>query len=236
VGIHEWVKYILEVLGKWMDAISNPWQFMGQAFQPGSEQVYDGLEFYLTMLLVTFVPYAPVAFSQKGEMGDKMRVATNAILGLVSSAVLAMTWHFSFWLVGGQASFGGTYLAYVWAVSPYLPLMTLASLVAVAGLPPHLRRYALNPSTAQEALKRVNEDPRTSMGLVAVGSLGALAVLGWSIIMLLRCFCFVHDVSGWRLVGAILLSVVLAAPVGRVLKGLSSLLQSEPVAEPGAVG
>lgn len=57
------------------------------------------------------------------------------MVGLASSAVIAMTWHFVFSLLGGGASFSGTYLAYVYAGRPYVPLSAFSSLIVFASLP-----------------------------------------------------------------------------------------------------
>jgi hypothetical protein len=210
---------------RWRQAVLNPEQFLQPAFQPTEDQLSDGLEFYLIMFIVSFIFVAPLALAAKGEVANKTKIAINGALGLLFTGLVAMPWYAAFWLLGGNGSFSGTLLAYIYAATPYLPPTAFCGLIVFAGLPTRLRAYALNPATAQLAMKSAAEDPSTSKGMLGLGSLGTLGLIIWSVIVIFRSFSFVHGVTGWKLAGAILLSMVFAAPVSAVLRKVATLFQ-----------
>ena len=218
-------KQVLKFIETWIQSISNPKQFLGPDFDPSREVLMDGLEFFLAMLAASIILSAPVAFAQKDL---KVKAAVNAVVGLLASAAVAIVWHFPFWLLGGKASFSGSYLAYVYASSPYMPIFTFAGLITLAGLPPRLRPLAMNPATAQPAIQLAlaENDEQTSKHLVLLGGLLSLAVMIWSFIILFSCFRLVHGLGGWRLAVATVLSFALAIPVSLVFQKLAPILIS----------
>ena len=227
-NLHETAEYIVYFLQRWSAAISDPRHFLAPLFHPSDAQTIDALEFYLATLTFAFALQVPFVLGQKGELGEKARLAASSVVGLVSSAVIAMTWHLSFSLLGGGASFAGTCLAYVYAGAPYIPLISLASLITFAGLPSDLQHFALLPATAEAAMRRSWTDPRTKKGLVGLGSLGFICVMVWSAIVQLRSMSFVHRLTGWRLFWCIVISLVMAAIVTPLLKAIASVF-NQPV-------
>ncbi len=222
-NLHETAEYIVYFLQRWSAAISDPRHLLAPLFHPSDAQTIDALEFYLATLTFAFALQVPFVLGQKGELGEKARLAASSVVGLVSSAVIAMTWHFAFSLLGGGASFAGTFLAYVYAGAPYIPLLSLASLIAFAALPLDLQHLALSPATAKAAAQRGWTDPRTKRGLLGLGSLGFTCVLLWSAVAQLRSMSFVHKLTGWRLFWCIVISLVMAAIVTPLLKAIASV-------------
>lgn len=215
---------ILAVAARWRLAITDPRQLLDAAFQPTDEQVAAGLAFHLAMVAVAAALYAPVALTAGGLVG-KGRVLLTSLLGLLFTAVVALTWHAAFRLCGGQASFAGTYLAFVYAAAPYVPLTALCGVLMVTGLPGYLRPFALNPATARLALAVAQHDPRTSRGVIGLASLGLLAILAVNVVVTLRMFSHVHDLGGWRLAAAVGLSLLIAIPVNAVLHRVAAGVQ-----------
>jgi hypothetical protein len=211
----------------WRQAVEGPEQFLAQAFDPSEAQLLDGLELYLVMMSVSLLFTAPLALWQRGNLQDRSKGVANTVLGLLFTGLVAMTWHIAFWLFGGASGFTGTYLAYIYAAAPLVPLLAFSSVLVFAGLPPYLRRFALSPATSRQAVMLAQDDPRTQRGLVALGGLLSFGLMVWSAIALLRALSFVHNLSGWRLVGAIVLSMLLAVPVGAVLRAVSAVLRPE---------
>ena len=219
-----WIEKFFAVLATWSQSLLSPKEFVAPAFHPEHSQIVEGLEFVIAMMLGALILYLPLALTEKGDFAEKAKLATNATLGVISSAACAMSLHFAFWMLGGEASFAGTYLAYAYGMGPYLPLIAFATLLMVSGLAPPFRRPALNPFTAQTAMKSGIEDPHTSRGVVLIGSLAMLGLLGWSIIVFFRSLSLVHSITGWALGGAVLVSLVLMAPVGFVFKRMATLV------------
>jgi Yip1 domain len=235
--LHSLAVFVLQVSTTWAQAISDPQQFLSPSFQPTDEQITRGLEFYFAMIAVSLLLYAPfVLGSHKSELGDKAGLAASAFVGLFSTALLAMSWHFAFWLLGGASTFSGTYLAYVYAGSPFTPLITFSSLIIFGALPPDLRRYAINPTTAQKGMVRAWADPRTNKILFLLGTLLGLVFIVWSLIVMFRCMSFVQNVGGLGLVGAIVLILLITAVVGYVLKAVQSVFNptSDETLPPGS--
>ena len=224
-SLHSAAEFLLHVLKYWTRSISHPKQFLAPDFHPLDGQLIDGIEFYFAMLVVSLLLYAPFVLGQRGEFAEKASLAAGVILGLLSTTVIAMTWHLAFSLLGGGASFGGTCLAVIHANGPYLPLMAFASLIVFAALPADLQRHAVNPATAKFAMERGIIDPRTNKGLSALGGLATLALLAWSAVVTFRCLSFVHGLLGlWRVAGAVALSALIAAPLSVVFKAVASVL------------
>jgi len=223
----QYFEYVLGLLKTWMQAFSNPEQFLAPGFQPTDNQVVSGMEFYAVLVIVSVLLGAPLVVAQKGDLADKTRLAANGVFGVLSISLVALTWHISFWVLGGQSNFAGTFLAYVYGAGPYIPLTGLATWIVASAFPKHLLVYWVNPTMAQEGMRRAKDDPGTSTGMVALGCLFTSGIMLWSFIVVMRCFSYAHALSGWRLVGAILLSVVIAIPVGAVMKRMGTMLQRE---------
>ncbi|MFO0928040.1 MAG: YIP1 family protein [Gemmataceae bacterium] len=237
MALREVVKEAMVGFERWKQALLNPQQFLEVGFQPTEDQLTEGLEFYLMMFVVSFVLFAPLALAARGEVATKTKVIINGALGLLFTALVAMTWFAAFWLLGGHSNFTGTLLAYIYSATPYLPPTAFCSLLIFTGLPTELRAYALNPATAQAAMQVAAEDPQTSKGMVALGGLGSLGLMLWSVVVVFRSFGFVHELSGWKFAAAIALSIVVAAPVSSVLRRLSLALQGSTGLDlPGGLG
>lgn len=221
------IEKMLELCKRWFSSISEPKNFLDVAFHPSEQAIFAGIEFYIALLVISLLLSSPIFLSLRGPYSDKIRLMARGIIGLVSSAIITMTWHFSFWLFDGQATFAGTYLAYVYVWGPYLPLITAISLIIFSGLPASLRVYALNPAMKQEELAKAMNDPETSRGLVGFGTLMIFGITLWVFVLQFRCLSYVHNVFGWKLAGAILVSLILMGPVGMILKRLGTLSYSD---------
>jgi hypothetical protein len=209
---------------KWMSAIMNPGRFLSQDFVPTDEQLADGLQFYLMVVAVSVLIYGLIAiFVERGSLAIKGRMLANGLLGMISFFVIAMVVHIPLWLLGGKAAFSGTLLTYIYAGTPYGPLVSVGQWVLVSGMPPRLRRYALNPSTAKEAGKIAAQDPETDKITFFAGCFIVLGFTGWAIFLTFRWLSFVHDLHGWRYAFAIILCVLISAPVGAIIKRMGSI-------------
>jgi Yip1-like protein len=219
----------------WLAAISDPQQFLAPAYQPTKEQFVVGLEFYFKIVLVSLIIYALVAlFVGRGSVGVRAKMLANALLGLIFFFVVAMAVHLPFWFLNGKASFLGTCLAYIYGGVPYAPFMAIAQWVMVSGMPPSLRKYALNPGTAQEAGQIAGTHPETDKATFFFGSLLALGVMIWSTVSAFRSLSFVHDLGGWSLAGAIVISIILSMPIGALAKRMSAIpFEDEPEPQQG---
>jgi Yip1 domain len=220
---------IQQAVETWLAALSDPKQFLVPAYQPTKEQFVTGLVFYFEIVAVSLVIYALVTlFVGRGSVGVRAKMLANALLGLIFFFVIAMAVHLPFWLLNGKASFLGTCLAYIYGGVPYAPFMAIAQWVMISGMPPGLRRYALNPGTAQEAGAIAGKHPDTDKGTYFFGALLALGVMVWSLIAAFRCLAFAHDLGGWSLAGAIIISFILSMPIGAVAKRMSAIQFEEP--------
>jgi hypothetical protein len=228
LSLRSLAKEFLEGFKKWREAISDPKHFVQPGFDPTEDQLIEGIEFYLMLFSVSFVFLAPLVLTSKGETADKSKAAINAAIGLMFTGILAMTWFFAFWLMGGTSTIAGTFVTYIYAAGPYLPLFSALGLLIYTGLPERYRRAAMNPATTQAAMNAAVQDPETSKGPVMLGGCAAVGIMIWSMIVVFRCFSYVHEVNGWKLAGAIVLSLIVSAPVSAVLKKLSALIQGTP--------
>jgi hypothetical protein len=225
------VRQIQQDVEAWLAAIADPRQFLAPAYEPSKEQFVDGLEFYFKIVAVSLVIYGLVAlFVGRGSVGVKAKIVANAVLGLIFFFVVAMAVHVPFWLLDGKASFLGTCLAYIYGGVPYAPFMAIAQWVMVSGMPPGLRRFALNPATAQEAGQIAGTHADTDKATFFFGSLLALGVMIWSTIVAFRSLSFVHDLGGWSLALAIFLSFIVSIPIGALAKRMGSIPFEEPEA------
>jgi|GEM_PF-1311872 len=229
---HKLATYVFHFVQKWGMAISDPRNSLVP--HPREPATIDALEFYFGTVILAFFIQAPFLLGQKGE--EKARFAATAIIGSVSGAMVAMSWHLAFSWMGGAANFAGTWVGYVYAGAPYVPLIALASVLTFSALPPDLRHYALTPATAPQAFKRGFEDPRTSKGLVVLGSLSSICIGIWSMIVQLRNMRFVHRLTGLRFVGAIAIALIMTAILAPVLKALASGFSSETADLPADMG
>ncbi len=217
-----------EIVRTWLAAFTDPLQFLSSAFTPSSEQVIEALEFYLKVVAASLVIYGLVTvFAERGSLAVKAKMLANGLLGIVFLFVVAMVVHIPFWLLGGKASFLGTLLTYIYAAAPYAPLMAIAQWILVAGMPADLRRYALNPATAQRAGQVASQDPDTDKFTYFLGCLMVLGLLGWSLFVTFRALGYVHDVGGWWLALAIVLSFLIAIPVGVLNRRMASLIYDD---------
>lgn len=222
---------------QWLLSITDPQHSLVP--NPTNEKFMDGLEFYFQLLLVSLLIYGLVAlFVERGSLTVKARMLASGLLGMIFFFVVAMAMHFPFWLLGGKSTFLGTCLAYIYASAPYGPLMAFTSWIMVAGMPPDLRRFALNPGTAQAAAQLATNDPETDKFTFFFGALLVWGLMVWNLFVTFRTLAFVHDLGGWALAGAIVLSFVIAVPIGALNKRMSALMFHEkPEArEVGAAG
>jgi len=109
--------------------------------------------------------------------------------------------------------------------------MTFALLILAAGLPRELRKLATDPATAQQAFALAQNNPNTSKGTIALGCAATYGGIGWATFVTFRNLAIVHDLTGWRLAGAILLSLLISVPIGLILKRIGTLFA--PSAEDG---
>ena len=155
--IRDYILEILKTIETWKHALLDPKAFLSPGFTPSESQLLDGLVFFFWMSGVAMLLLMPFTLSQQGDFGAKLKLTAQALVGVMTAVVMAMAWHFSFALMGGTASFSGTFLGYVWAGGPYVPLSGLCTLLSLAGLPRELRKMAFNPASMQVAMARMRE-------------------------------------------------------------------------------
>lgn len=221
--IHSWIEYLLAFVHKWIASISDPKQFLLPLFHPSDTQIVDGLEFYFLIIVFNLLLYAPFMLGKGSELADKIRLLAAIIVGQFFGVILVLSWHLAFWLLGGGASFSGTYLVTVYAGGPYMVLASVSSLILVAALPPELRPLALNPVTAQQALQLGIADPRTKNIAIVLGGFLSWGIMIWMTVVLFRCMSFIHSLVGWRLVVAILFSLLISGLLFPALKFVQSI-------------
>jgi hypothetical protein len=213
---------------KWIAAIVNPGQFLSRSFAPTDEQLADGLKFYLAVAAASLFIYGLITiFVERGSLAIKARMLANGLLGIILLFVAAMAAYFPIWLLGGKGSFSGTLLAYIYAGTPYAPLMAVASWIFVAGMPPRLRRYALNPATGQELGQIAAQDPDTDKVTFYIGSLIVTGLVVWSLYLVIRWLSFVQDLGGWRLAVAIILWFAILFPINLIFRRMASLMYDD---------
>jgi hypothetical protein len=217
-NIHDLAEYICRFVDQWSTAISDPRHYVST-----HPHVVDSVEFYLSIMIFSFVLQAPFVLGQKAEFGEKTRLAASSLVGLVSTAVIASTWHLGFAVWGGHATFQGTWIAYVYSAAPYIPLASLASLIIFAGLPADLQHYALLPAHANAVIAKALADPRTKKGLVGIGSLSLVCIIVWSVFVQLRSMRFVHQVSGVRFFACVVTCLLITAVVGPLMRAIVSV-------------
>jgi len=216
-------------LNIWLSALADPHQLLAPAFEPSQPQIVAAFEFLAKLLLVALLVYAIVtAFYGRGSISLKIKMLAHAFLGIVTFFVIAMVVHVPFALLGGKASFAGTCLAYIYGASVYTPFLAICQWIQVAGMSPALRPYGLNPATASQAGQAAMEDPETDKFTFLLGSILALGLTVWILIVNFRALGFVHDLSGWRFWLAVPLSILAAAPVGMVIKRVIATMFEEP--------
>jgi hypothetical protein len=123
----------------------------------------------------------------------------------------------------GKATLAGTFLAYCYSAGPYMPLVNFAVLISLSGYPPKLRPYASNAVAAHQAFLDALQDPETGKFNLYLGSFLTLGIMLVSTYVLFRALIFVHDLHGWRMVGAILISFIIFGIIGLVMKRVSTL-------------
>ena len=104
-----------------------------------------------------------------------------------------------------------------------MPFLAIAQWIMVSGMPPGLRRYALNPTTAQQAGHAAATHPDTAKGIFFMGSFIVLGLVLCTSIVSFRCLGFVHDLGGWWFALAIVLSLIVSVPISAVVKRMASL-------------
>jgi hypothetical protein len=234
IDIRSWILYLLAFLHTWIAAISNPKQFLAPLFQPSDTQIVDGLEFYFLIIVFNLLLYAPFILGRTSELADKIRLLASSVVGQLFGVVLVLSWHLAFWLLGGGASFSGSYLVTVYAGGPYMMLASVTSLIAVAALPPELRPLALNPVTAQQAIQLGIADPRTNSVAIVLGGFLSWGITIVMTVVLFRCMSFTHSLVGWRLAVAILFSLLISCLLVPALKFVSSIFMPPPVVPPSS--
>src|SRR5882672_4957940 len=126
------VEFIIKTVEIYTNSLSNPQQFLTPRIPPSDKQILDGMEFYLTLFSLCFVLNLPFVFTFKGELQDKVRLAVLVVFGLISAGLVALIFHFPFWLLGGEGTFAGTFLAMAYAYGPFMVLMTISALIFLA--------------------------------------------------------------------------------------------------------
>jgi hypothetical protein len=221
---------------RWMSAITNPGRFLRLGFVPTDDELIEGLRFYFTVTAASLIAYGLITlFGKRGSLAIKGRMLAIGVLGIVFLFVTAAISYFPFWLLGGTASFSGTLLAYIYAVGPYGPLLSIGQWVLVAGMPAALRPDALNPATSQDAVKKAAVDPKVDKMTLYIGAVFILGLSVWMIVLMFRWLAFVHDVGGWRFAAAVILWCLISVPVSHVYKSMTLLIYDEPKAASAAV-
>jgi hypothetical protein len=201
----------------WLSALTNPEQFMRQPFAPSSDDFTAGIEFYLHVLVASVAIYGLIiVFIERGSLAIKARMLANALLGAIMLFVIAAVMHFPFWVLGGQATFGGTLLTNIYAGTPYGPLMAIGMLIFIAGMPAELRRLAINPATAKQASQIAAQDPQTDKFTFFVGCAIVVGLMFWTLFVTFRYLSFSHDVHGWRLAVAIVACLIISVPLNKI--------------------
>jgi hypothetical protein len=213
----------------WVSALTDPYQFLRPAFVPTHAEVAAGAEFYLKLLAVSLAMYVVIVlFAGQDSLASKAKMFANAILGIALFLATAAATHVPFWLLGGKSTFLGTCLTYIYAAGPYGPLMTFATWIMIAGMPAHLRRYAINPATAQRAGALAGQDPETDKITFFTGCFLVLGLMVWTLVVSFRCLGFSHDLSGWPFAIAIVLSLLISIPLGKISQSLVGALMGSP--------
>jgi hypothetical protein len=217
------VAFIQDLAHKWAVAISDPTSYLQPHFLPDDALIAQGLTFYLSMTSLSLMFYLVLALGHQGELSTKVKMIANGLFGIISSGIVAMVWFLPFRWFGGNSNLAGTYLAMAYGSGPYIPLISLCSLLAFSGYPARVRPFAINPATAQQAYTLAQGDPNTSTGTIISGCLllGVVSIV--SSIMTLKCMAYVHMVHGWRLTGAVVLSLVMFMPVSMALQKIALL-------------
>lgn len=219
----------------WVAALTDPYKFLRPAFSPTPDEVAAGGDFYLKLLAVSLAMYfAIVVFAGQGSLASKAKMFANGVLGIALFLVSAAATHVPFWLLGGKSTFLGTCLTYIYAAGPYGPLMTFATWIMIAGMPARLRRYAINPATAQRAGQIAGQDPETDKIVYFLGCFLVIGVMIWTLVVSFQCLGYSHDLNGWPFTFAIVLSLVISWPLGIVVQRLVGALMGQPEAEASA--
>ncbi|PYX47161.1 MAG: hypothetical protein DMG83_05415 [Acidobacteria bacterium] len=229
------VAFIQSLAHNWMAAISDPQSYLQPHFLPDDARIAQGLTFYLLMAGISLLFLLGIALGHQGEWSAKWKIVANGLLTIVSSGITAMIWFLPFKWFGGNSDLAGTYLAMAYGSGPYIPLITFCTLLSFSGYPPRARLYAMNPATVQKALKLAEGDPNTSQGAIFSGCLLMAVVVIFSIRATLKCMAYVHTLHGWRLAGAVSLSILLFIPVNLGLQKITIMFMPDP-GEPAAEG
>ena len=209
---------------KWMRAISNPDQFLGRAFSPDAGLFHDALKFYVVITAATLVISGlMVVLARSRSVAIKAQMLAIGLLNLAFLFVGSAVAYFPMWLMGGKATFSGTLLSNIYSGGAYSPLLAGAQWILVAGIAPRWRHYILSPATAAAAVPYALADRDTDKVTYFVGSLIVLCLLGWAAYTTIRSLGFVHDLGGWRFVVAIILWLVISAPVFAIWKRITSM-------------
>jgi hypothetical protein len=206
---------LYKILVEWQNAISSPLKSLSTS-PPSGAQISAGLDFMLAMVVSFAILAAPLALRHRGEVGERL-------VGLFSTAIIVMAWHYPFVWMGGKANLAGTFLAYSYGSGPYMPLTAFAMVLFAAGLPSGILKHATDPAKAQQALKTALKHPETSVGVMMLGFAAFSLVSLWSMFVTFRCLSFVHSLTGWRLIVAILLSMMAAVPIYKIFLRIGRL-------------
>ena len=226
---HKFAEMFRQGLSRWSEAVASPSSFMTSPFKPTEQQVIEGLVFYIAMLAITLAFYLLLAvFVGRKDLAAGARSLANAMFGLVFFLLTAMAIHFPFSWLGGQSDFWGTCLAYIYATTPYLPVLAVLMWIMVASIPADLRPYVLSPSTSQQAGALAAQSEETDKFPFYFSCFAAMILMVWNLFRLFQTLSFAHDLSGWSLAGAIVLSMLVTGLIKKLFDPIARLIIGEP--------
>ena len=223
--IVDWLRALYE---SWLAVISAPADRIGPAYQPDADTVWQAVRFWFRMIAVGFVLSTPMALAVPGGVGDKMRVVFVMLLSLIVGGITVLTFHFPFLWFDGRASLAGSFVTYIYAWGPYIPLQVFGSLILLAGVPPGLRRQVISPSSAAVASGLAFQDDGGFPPMIWLGLLCSWGVQFWGLYVVFRCLSLAHSLEGWEQhAKAIGVAFLIFMPVSAMLQQLNTLAAAE---------
>jgi hypothetical protein len=210
-----------QTFATWWAALNDPWQFVTPAFHPTPEQFAAAMEFYarIFVIVMAILLMIVLASGRKGG-GYRFKMLGFGLLGLATFALTAVAMYLSFWLFGGDASFSGTCVAYIYAAGPYQPFVAFASWMMTAAIPAELRPAMLNPFTASHAGKAAAEHADTDKFTLFLGLAAFYAVTIWTLILIFRVLRYVHETGFLVSLLAFFMGLMLVGLLSRVIMRL----------------
>jgi hypothetical protein len=197
-------------------------------FEPADHQTVEGLVFFIAMFSISFSLYVLLAlFVGRKDIAAFIKSLTAAFFGLVFFLIVMMAFYFPFWLFGGKSNFWGTGLAYIYSVGPLIPILALLTWIGVAAMPPYLRPYAFSPNLSVKVGEAAAKDSATQKFPYFVAGLGILILIFWGLFRIFQSVSFVHDLGGWRLAGAAVLSMAIVHVMKKLFDPITSLVVGE---------